>query len=279
MSQAQSIIEKLKEKGMSYAAIGAAIGTSRESISRIAHGQQSGDRSLVKLQKLAIATGVSTPVPSVQSSVPDRTEPDVAPLTEEELRYQEEWDRYAEWQELQPVAHRVGEVIKGTRGKLVESLLPEGYSVVKTPTGTSARVVESTPQPPQPKGQPYWGSAPHPHRKRQRKPRYQLSQVEKNYSTRLEHHPILLGLGLILSLFMPRQPSTPVYHQLPISPLHSDIPRYVPTFQYRETQEYITLSTPHTPHVNTMGYAPQTIGEPIQPQPYFGRIPTDRYNP
>jgi hypothetical protein len=121
-------------------------------------------------------------------------------------------------------------------------------------------------------------SAPHPHRSRQRKRRPPKENAHIS-PMRIEQHPLIAGLGILLSLFMPKeQPVSPPY-QFQAPPTLSDIPRYVPAYQHRETQEYVTLSVPRTSRVNPLGYAPQpTEQEPIQPRPYYGRIPTDRYN-
>lgn len=259
MATPQEIIEKLKDKGMSYAAIGAGIGSSRESVSRIAHGLQSGDRSLAKLEKLARGAGVQTISQYVPSNKPAKPQPrDVAPLTSEQLEHEEVLDRYERFEQYAPIAAKADQAIGGIRGRIIESILPENYSLVKSyEVPKNARVVES---------------APRPHRPRRRKSR----QRSTSHTIRsVQNDPIVFVAIVIFSAFLPK--STNPRISAPVQQVQSS-PRYVPAHQHRDTQEYLTLSVPRTPRINPMGYAPQEVGQVEQPRPYFGIIPTNRYN-
>lgn len=278
MSEASEIIKSLK---MSDGNIAQAIGRTRVAVLRARLEQSEGSRMLPSLKKLYhLQTGKPYGlVPYVPAKTPSEKKPDIPPLTEEQLRKQKEWDKYAGWQEFQPVAHSVGQVLKGVRGKVVESMLPDGYSLVKTPLGMEGtRIVESVPRPPKPAGKPYWEKS---QRQRQRRPRQQTPQVYHRPSM----SPIDLALALAAAVLFGSKSTkaltnTPVSQHQPSLPLaQSEMPRYVPTFQYRETQEYVTLSTPKTPRVNSLGCTHTDEREPEQQRVHFGVIPTNRTSP
>jgi hypothetical protein len=215
----QDIIKYLHhELQWDFAHIGRLVGATRVSISNIYHGKQTGVRIFHKLLLQVPSTEIDfssedlpprpsdTPPKDVQRGLELRKQGyqdfEIRERLAQEAEYEEALEKWEEWEEFAPVAARIDQAIEGMRGKVVENILPDGYSIVKTPDSLAGekqkqkkRVIQRNPR-----------------SKKPRRPRIVESTVThlpQSTSSSVGYTDlIIMGISFLKEWFRPKQETT-----------------------------------------------------------------------